>query len=440
MGLHDFRKLKKLGSGSYGSVYKVRRLKDGEIYAMKVVNLRHLAIREREDAVNEIRLLASMHHHNVVRYCEAFVEREKLYIVLEFAKYGDLSGVIKKQTERRQYFSEKQVLAFFVQLCQALRYLHRHNILHRDLKPQNVFVGDDGRLKLGDFGCSKLLDRVMLARTQVGTPYYMSPEIWKSRRYDDKSDVWSLGCILYELASLRVPFKATSLPELAKRVRCSKTPVIPSSFSSELRRLARSMLAKEPSQRPSLDDIMKTPIIQRFADINRDRLAAPTDATPTKMNLLRTIVVPKDSKAMRKLAFPASRYPKGRPQSSPARKRPIPKKINPHVRANVRGLPHIGRGVSDRVLKSTENDRRRGQRGHRGREKYDPAYKYGVDAAKIYRAKSRAEQKKYVRRALKWDRSPKDESPRERAYKPKPPTSRPYRRRRPASQLRPFRF
>ncbi len=237
MGFKDFTRLKKLGAGSYGSVYKVRREKDGEIYALKEVNLRALSAREREDAVNEIRLLASMHHHNVVRYCEAFVEKDNLYIVLEFAKHGDLAGIIKKQQEKRTYFTEKQVMTFFVQTCLALQYLHKHKILHRDLKPGNIFVGEEGRLKLGDFGCSKLLNRVRMARTQVGTPYYMSPELWNSQRYDEKSDVWALGCILFELAALKPPFRARSLPELARKVADCKTPLIPSSFSPELRKL-----------------------------------------------------------------------------------------------------------------------------------------------------------------------------------------------------------
>ena len=133
-GLKDFQRLKKLGAGSYGSVFKVKRVKDGELYALKEVNLRALSAREREDAVNEIRLLASMHHHNVVRYCEAFVENDNLYIVLEFAKvrssfiqfknpskspsliitltnhhhyqHGDLAGLIKKQKEKRTYVGE----------------------------------------------------------------------------------------------------------------------------------------------------------------------------------------------------------------------------------------------------------------------------------------------------------------------------------------------
>lgn len=352
MGLKDFRKLKKLGAGSFGAVFKVRRIKDGETYALKEVDMRRLSPREQEDAVNEIRLLASMRHHNIVRYCEAFVEREKLYIVLEFARYGDLSGVLKKQKEKRKYFSERRVMTMFIQICKAMHHLHAHNVLHRDLKPQNVFVGDDGALKLGDFGCSKLLDRVMLARTQCGTPYYMSPEIYENKRYDAKSDVWALGCILYELASLAVPFKARSLPQLARKVSTSKTPLIPSAFSSNLRRLAKALLAKDPRKRPSLRQILNLSFVKDFIEENRHRLEPPKNTSPAKMNLLRTIVVPKGRGGLRRLNFPESKYPRGRPQSSPA-KRSIPEKIKiSRVRqssfALAGALPRISRGMVQR--------------------------------------------------------------------------------------------
>jgi len=346
MGLKDFKRLKKLGAGSYGSVFKVRREKDGEIYALKEVNLRALSAREREDAVNEIRLLASMHHHNVVRYCEAFVEKDNLYIVLEFAKHGDLAGLIKKQQEKRTYL--------------ALQYLHKHKVLHRDLKPGNIFVGEDGRLKLGDFGCSKLLNRVRMARTQVGTPYYMSPELWNSQRYDEKSDVWALGCILFELAALKPPFRARSIAALAVKVETAKTPLIPETFSPELRKLARALLNKDPSRRPSLDRIMNSTVVSRFSNKNVRRLSAPPNATPTKMELIRTIRVPKGSaKAMRKISFPKSHYPKGRPQSSPAR--PVMRKnasmmnkILPRIRSG-EYLPHIGGGNAARRLSAGED-------------------------------------------------------------------------------------
>eukprot|EP00940_MAST-03C_sp_MAST-3C-sp2_P002165 g2165.t1 len=352
MGLRDFRKLKKLGAGSFGNVYKVRRLKDGETYALKEVDMRRLSMREKEDAVNEIRLLASMRHHNIVRYCEAFLEKDKLYIVLEFARFGDLSDMVKKQQTRRKYFSERKVMILFLQICKALSHLHSHKILHRDLKPQNIFVGDDGALKLGDFGCSKLLDRVMLARTQVGTPYYMSPEIFDNKRYNAKSDVWALGCILYELASLKVPFKARTLPQLARKVATSKTPLIPSVYSSNLRRLAKALLAKDPSRRPSLRQILRLSFVQEFIEGNRSDLDPPKDVTPTKMKLLQTIVVPKEGgrKAMRAMSFPESHYPRGRPQSSPAK--PLPAKIKiARVRSESYGLPHIGRGVAGRLAR-----------------------------------------------------------------------------------------
>ena len=330
-----------------------------------------------------------MRHHNIVRYCEAFVERKKLYIVLEFAKYGDLSHVIKKQQSKRRFMSEHQVMTLFVQICLALRHLHKHNILHRDLKPQNIFVGDDFKLKLGDFGCSKLLDRIRLARTQVGTPYYMSPEIWNNKRYDAKSDVWSLGCILFELASLGVPFKARNLPQLAAKVANTKTPLIPTTYSTNLRRLAKALLAKDPERRPSISQILNLSFVKDFIETNREALERPKNTTPSKMNLLRTIALPRGHQPLRKLSFPESQYPRGRPQSSPARPmRAMPPKIRPRIVSSNAPLPHIGRGVARRLAANANPKNDLVCRGE------SPFKKYG----------KKLERPRRVQRAIVWDK------------------------------------
>jgi NIMA (never in mitosis gene a)-related kinase len=153
-------------------------------------------------AVVQVRILASVHHQMVIRYFDAFIEADKLYIVTELAKGGDIGAKIKRHLSRKELMNEEMIWGFFIQICQGLKSLHKANILHRDIKAQNIFLVSAREVKIGDLGVAKMTKGGM-AHTQIGTPYYMSPEIWRNRPYNKKSDIWSLGCLLYELASLR---------------------------------------------------------------------------------------------------------------------------------------------------------------------------------------------------------------------------------------------
>jgi len=129
--LKDFKVLAQLGKGSYGSVSKVERITDGQVYALKEVNIRRLAPREREDALNEIRILASIKSRNIARYCDAFVEKDNLYIVMEFAEGGDIGRQIEKFKKANKYIKEDTIWSYVIQCCRALNDMHSRNILHR---------------------------------------------------------------------------------------------------------------------------------------------------------------------------------------------------------------------------------------------------------------------------------------------------------------------
>jgi NIMA (never in mitosis gene a)-related kinase len=146
---------------------------------------------------------------------------------------------------------------WFTQICLAIKHIHDKKILHRDLKSQNIFLTKNGLVKLGDFGIAKCLNFTLeKAQTIVGTPYYLSPEIVNSKPYSFKSDIWSLGVLLYEMIALRMPFDADSLPLLSlKIIRGQHTP-LPSSFSKELRQLVNSMLVVEQNKRPNINEIL----------------------------------------------------------------------------------------------------------------------------------------------------------------------------------------
>lgn len=220
MSLKDFEISKELGKGAFGSVWIVKRKEDGQRYAMKRVKISALDPRERENALNEVRILASLHNVNIVAYKEAFYDEESktLNIVLEFADDGDLESKIQKNIKSRSSFNENDIWNYFIQIIQGLKYLHDNKIMHRDIKCANIFMNKNGVLKLGDLNVSKIV-KMGLATTQTGTPYYASPEVWADKPYDYKSDIWSVGCVIYEVCTLKPPFRGTSLEQLSRNVR-----------------------------------------------------------------------------------------------------------------------------------------------------------------------------------------------------------------------------
>ena len=224
-----------LGDGAYSKVYKVKRTADGQMYALKMVILKNLSDKEKENAINEVRILASIKHPNIISYKEAFADKssESLCIVMELVDMGDLYGQIMKNLKKQgstipqaeleyEGLKEEFVWKVFIQVLKGLKAMHDLNIMHRDLKSANVFLNQDDTVKLGDMNVSKVASRDGLNFTQTGTPYYASPEVWRDEPYDIKSDIWSLGCVLYEMITLKPPFQASSMKGLFKRVCAGK--------------------------------------------------------------------------------------------------------------------------------------------------------------------------------------------------------------------------
>jgi NIMA (never in mitosis gene a)-related kinase 1/4/5 len=189
-----------------------------------------------------------------------------LFITMDYCDGGDLYTKLRS-CRGGSPLCEDQILDWFVQITLALKHVHDRKILHRDLKSQNIFLMRDGMVKLGDFGVAKVLASTMeLARTAIGTPYYMSPEICENKPYNNKSDVWSLGCVLYEVINLKNAFEANDIRSLINRIaRGTYDPVNPR-YSYELRNLVASMLKKNPRERPSVNGILRKPFIMKRCD------------------------------------------------------------------------------------------------------------------------------------------------------------------------------
>ncbi|XP_021059050.1 serine/threonine-protein kinase Nek4 isoform X6 [Mus pahari] len=271
-----------VGRGSYGEVTLVKHRRDGKQYVIKKLNLRNASSRERRAAEQEAQLLSQLKHPNIVTYKESWEGGDGLlYIVMGFCEGGDLYRKLKEQ--KGQLLPESQVVEWFVQIAMALQYLHEKHILHRDLKTQNVFLTRTNIIKVGDLGIARVLENHGdMASTLIGTPYYMSPELFSNKPYNYKSDVWALGCCVYEMATLKHAFNAKDMNSLVYRIIEGKLPPMPKVYSAELAELIRTMLSRRPEERPSVRSILRQPYIKHHISLFLEATKAKTSKNNVK--------------------------------------------------------------------------------------------------------------------------------------------------------------
>lgn len=251
----DYEILKPIGKGKFAVVYRARRVDSEEIVALKRINVDSIDDKAREKCLKEVRLLQSLDHPNVIRYLDSFITENDLVIVFEWAAAGDLKRQLRKAQERGVGFEERVIWKYFSQICDAIQHMHDRRIMHRDLKPANIFLTLDGTVKVGDLGLSReLSEHTVQAHSKVGTPLYMSPEVLRGDGYDFKSDIWSLGCLLYELAQLKSPFKSEGLNLylLFQKISQGDYQPLPDHYSEELKTLAYAMISTKSEDRPEV--------------------------------------------------------------------------------------------------------------------------------------------------------------------------------------------
>ncbi|KAK7433226.1 G2-specific serine/threonine protein kinase [Neonectria magnoliae] len=313
-----YETLEKIGHGSFGIIRKVRRKVDGFIMCRKEISYLRMSQKEREQLHAEFQILSHLRHDNIVAYYhrEHLKVSQDLHLYMEYCGNGDLGRVIKDLSLKGQRAQESFVWSIFSQLVMALYRCHygvdppevggnvlglitgnassgpkvpagTMTILHRDLKPENVFLGEDNSVKLGDFGLSKMIKSHDFASTYVGTPFYMSPEICAAEKYTLKSDIWSLGCIIYELCAREPPFNAKTHFQLVQKIKEGKFPALPDVYSPELGQVIKDCLRVNPDRRPDTAILLNLPVVKlmrkekEVVDVNKN-LKAREDALRKK--------------------------------------------------------------------------------------------------------------------------------------------------------------
>lgn len=264
-----YTKIECIGKGQFGTAWTCQPAAGPPIQVAKIVTLELLNDHDQKLALQEVELLRRLNHPNIVGYNESFLGEKDgdrppvLCIVMDYCDGGDMRQKIKQQKQKQEWFPEPVIMRWFTQLVSAIAHIHSQKIIHRDLKTSNIFLTGDDDVKLADFGISRVLEATAAAaNTLLGTPYYMAPEVCQSEPYTLSSDIWAVGCVLYELCALKHAFQAQSLVDLVQKICRGEPDPLPNVFSPQLGTLVKRLLAKAHQERPRAAEILEEPLLK----------------------------------------------------------------------------------------------------------------------------------------------------------------------------------
>lgn len=272
--IRSYDVIKTIGRGSFGIATSVKDEK-GNIFVVKELDMSCMNVKEKTNVINEIKALIEVSVHPfIVRYKEAFMEDSILYVVMDYCSKGDLSKSVKNHKEMKTFIPESSIKRWLLHITTGLKFIHDKNLIHRDLKCNNIFLDEEERAKIGDFGLARILEQTEQANTLCGTIGYMAPEVCKNMPYGYSADIWSLGVILYELMGLRQPFKSENSNMLSTVHNiCEEEPdPLPNIYSEDLVNFCFWMLEKEAEDRPTAYDLLSTDYLQEELQLLKEEM------------------------------------------------------------------------------------------------------------------------------------------------------------------------
>uniref|UniRef100_A0A1I8ADL0 non-specific serine/threonine protein kinase n=1 Tax=Steinernema glaseri TaxID=37863 RepID=A0A1I8ADL0_9BILA len=294
-----YERIRVAGKGAFGMAVLYRRKDDESLVIIKEIRIHELSSNERQLALNEVTLLSQLDHPNIISYYDSFEEDGVLMIEMEFAEGGTLAQLLARIDS---YIEEGEILRLFDQITNAVAYLHDNSVLHRDLKTANIFLTKYNDVKVGDFGISKIMSAetvVQGAQTVVGTPFYISPEMCEGKPYNEKSDIWALGCILYEMACLQKTFDGANLPAVVNKIMKAEYNQVKGPYSNKLKLLIRQMLKTDPKERPTAKELLEAMRKGRKVSIcgsnDSDARFANSRSSLYHLDIVNMVLVPEPS-------------------------------------------------------------------------------------------------------------------------------------------------
>ena len=254
----NYKIINAIGSGSFGKVFKILDKESNKIYALKRIDLNNNQFKENLKSIQtETQILKTIKSEYFVQFHESFKDGDSFYIVMEFCEHKDLRSFINTYKNNNKLIHEQVIFTIMEELCLGIKEIHSKNIIHRDLKPENIFISDNYKIKIGDFGISKILDGTDYAQTFAGSYCYLAPEIINENKYSNKVDIWSLGCILYELCTLNRCFDSNNILKLINQINSGIHGKIDLNiYNDRWQKMIDLLLKKDYKERPNIEEAL----------------------------------------------------------------------------------------------------------------------------------------------------------------------------------------